>query len=324
MDAKTAVLKTLTSRNAIVHHEYTLPDVPPKPTEDKGQWTRFVCISDTHCRTFPVPEGDVLLHSGDLTNTGTLKEMETTIDWIRSLPHPLKIIIAGNHDLPLHETWYAKNYQRWHHLPEDIPPIIELMKGAGKRVADEPNVSDGGLVYLQDQTYEFQTREGGRKWSVYGSPRQHLDEQDADTEWGYSGSPSSAIGPSTIHATSKEMVLTHGPPYEIFDTTLRGDSAGCEALRARLRTLKPRLHLFGHIHEARGASVSRWDALGDPVALQSSSPTEVAGEAGEEEGEVTVFVNASAWPMGRGRRTSEFGGAGFQPVVVDLLDNPGA
>ena len=75
---KSIVLKTLTSRSAIVHHEYSLSDIPLKPTEDKGQWTRFVCISDTHCRTFPVPEGDVLLHSGDLTNTGTLDEMEVS------------------------------------------------------------------------------------------------------------------------------------------------------------------------------------------------------------------------------------------------------
>ena len=54
--------------------------------------------------------------------------------------------------------------------PQDVPRIIDLLKGAVKRVTDGPNVSDGGLVYLQDQTYEFQTREGGRKWSIYGSP----------------------------------------------------------------------------------------------------------------------------------------------------------
>lgn len=27
-----------------------------------------------------------------------------------------------------------------------------------------------GLVYLEDESHEFQVHEGGRKWSVYGSP----------------------------------------------------------------------------------------------------------------------------------------------------------
>lgn len=27
-----------------------------------------------------------------------------------------------------------------------------------------------GLVYLEDEAHEFQVHEGGRKWSVYGSP----------------------------------------------------------------------------------------------------------------------------------------------------------
>ena len=27
-----------------------------------------------------------------------------------------------------------------------------------------------GVVYLQDKIHEFQVKEGGRMWSVYGSP----------------------------------------------------------------------------------------------------------------------------------------------------------
>lgn len=29
---------------------------------------------------------------------------------------------------------------------------------------------NAGIVYLQDERYEFRVREGGRMWSVYGSP----------------------------------------------------------------------------------------------------------------------------------------------------------
>ncbi|CAG8795955.1 2232_t:CDS:2, partial [Dentiscutata erythropus] len=58
---------------------------------DEADWTRFVCVSDTHNKvsleTYNVPEGDVLLHSGDLTEVGKLVQIEAAIDWIKSLPH---------------------------------------------------------------------------------------------------------------------------------------------------------------------------------------------------------------------------------------------
>ena len=40
---------------------------------------------------FHVPDGDVLLHSGDLTETGTEEEFKTTMEWLYSLPHPTKM-----------------------------------------------------------------------------------------------------------------------------------------------------------------------------------------------------------------------------------------
>lgn len=76
------------SPTAIVHLEYD-PDSLPSPPSNK--WTRFVCISDTHGKTFSAPPGDVLLHSGDLTQIGTQKEFETTMNWLYSLPHPTKM-----------------------------------------------------------------------------------------------------------------------------------------------------------------------------------------------------------------------------------------
>ena len=40
---------------------------------------RFVCLSDTHARTdrmtHDVPYGDVLIHAGDFTNVGKIKDV---------------------------------------------------------------------------------------------------------------------------------------------------------------------------------------------------------------------------------------------------------
>ncbi len=78
---------TLTSPSAIVHLEYDMSDIPPI----SPGWTRFVCISDTHQHTFEVPPGDVLLHSGDLTGTGTLSGFKITMEWLYNLPHKTKM-----------------------------------------------------------------------------------------------------------------------------------------------------------------------------------------------------------------------------------------
>jgi 3',5'-cyclic AMP phosphodiesterase CpdA len=58
---------------------------------------RIVCVSDTHNDdlTGQVPDGDIFLHAGDMTDDGTYDEMKKALDWIRKLPHKLKIIIPG-------------------------------------------------------------------------------------------------------------------------------------------------------------------------------------------------------------------------------------
>jgi hypothetical protein len=84
---------TITSRTSIVQLEYP-PDVGPAPkpeAHDGEHWTRFVVLSDTHSHTFPVPDGDVLLHAGDLTQMGTLKDLQKTMEWLYALPHPIKM-----------------------------------------------------------------------------------------------------------------------------------------------------------------------------------------------------------------------------------------
>ena len=62
-----------------------------------------------------MPKGDVLLHAGDLTNTGLAFEFEGFLDWFSSFSHPYKIFIAGNHDVTLDENFYAdRGSDRFH------------------------------------------------------------------------------------------------------------------------------------------------------------------------------------------------------------------
>jgi Icc-related predicted phosphoesterase len=63
-----------------------------------------VCMADTHRlhREVTVPDGDVLIHAGDICHLG--QSTQTLIDfnrWLGDLPHSLKVCVPGNHDLPL-------------------------------------------------------------------------------------------------------------------------------------------------------------------------------------------------------------------------------
>jgi hypothetical protein len=64
-----------------------------------------VCISDTHNTKPSLPDGDLLLHAGDLTQYGLFDELQAQLDWLNAQPHQHKIIIAGNHDLILDEVF---------------------------------------------------------------------------------------------------------------------------------------------------------------------------------------------------------------------------
>lgn len=72
--------------------------IPAQPLTDS---VSVVCVSDTHNSQPEIPPGDILIHAGDLTQSGSFEELQAALDWLRSQPHPHKLVIAGNHDLLL-------------------------------------------------------------------------------------------------------------------------------------------------------------------------------------------------------------------------------
>ncbi|KAG8685915.1 hypothetical protein FRC08_012843 [Ceratobasidium sp. 394] len=70
-----------------------------------------------------------------------------------------------------------------------------------------------------------------------------------------------------------EILVTHGPPFGILDVARRiCESVGCPALAQTVlgRLSKLRLHVFGHIHEGRGAEV-RVGAAGQDVVFVNAA-----------------------------------------------------
>lgn len=147
---------------------------------------RRVLIADTHGlhdRTPPIPTGDVLVHAGDLTARGTLPQTVAALEWLGGLPHPHKIVIAGNHD------W---SFQRDAALTEALVPA--------------------GVTYLRDSGAVV---EGVRFW---GSPW-----QPEFFQWAFSLSRGEALARVWAQIPDNvEVLVTHTPPHGVRDRVIRG------------------------------------------------------------------------------------------------------
>lgn len=180
---------------------------------------RLIIISDTHNlhdQIKKIPDGDILIHAGDLTNQGEIQDVVSFNKWLGSLPHKHKIVIAGNHDFCFQQT--PKNAQQ------------EITNA----------------IYLEDSEIIVE----GLKF--YGSPWQPWFFDWAFNE--QRGEPLKIIWKKIPVDT--DVLITHGPPWGILDTVRDGRKVGCEALRERIfNDLKIKLHVFGHIHEAYGVEV---------------------------------------------------------------------
>ncbi|MFN7952759.1 MAG: metallophosphatase domain-containing protein [bacterium] len=175
---------------------------------------RVVALSDTHGYhdRIAVPEGDVLIHAGDLTRFGKIAEIEPFDSFLARLPHRHKLVIAGNHD------WCFQREGR---------AARELLRSA---------------TYLEDEALEI---EG---WRFYGSPWQ---PEFMNWAFNLPRGPMLREKWALI-PTATDVLITHGPPLGAGDRTFGGEHVGCEELAVAVSRLAPRFHVFGHIHEAAG------------------------------------------------------------------------
>ncbi len=177
---------------------------------------KFVAISDTHgkYRQLELPDGDCLIHAGDVSNLGERHEILDFLDWFENLDFKYKVFIAGNHDF--------------------------YFDGISQETVDK--IIPKSIIYLNDSTVEIE----GIK--IHGSPIQpwffdwafnRQRGEDIDKHW-------------QLIPLDTDILITHGPAYGILDKTLRGEKVGCEDLKQRIKKVRPAYHICGHIHEARG------------------------------------------------------------------------
>jgi predicted phosphodiesterase len=183
---------------------------------------KITCISDTHSIHHHIPPdwlegGDVLVHAGDISGRGSLREVEEFLAWFNELPYKHKIMIAGNHDF-----WFEK---------VSTFAVNEMLQ------EKYPNI-----VYLNDSGIEI---DGVKFWGSAVTPWFY--------DWAFNRMGTDICQHWDMIPLDTDVLITHGPMKGFLDMTTRGVSTGCPYLlekSAEMTNLK--LFVCGHIHEAYG------------------------------------------------------------------------
>ncbi|MEZ5939520.1 MAG: metallophosphoesterase [Hyphomonadaceae bacterium] len=200
---------------------------------------KIVVISDTHDRHEDfalleggVPEGDVLIHCGDMFQLydPSGAQVRAIDDWFGRQKFERIFCTGGNHDLALEAA-----------VRSGRPPF---------RNAE----------YLQDRLVEH----GGR--TFYGAPwtpklRTHafyLSDDDMARRW--------ALIPQEV-----DVLITHPPPQGVLDLSSRGRSHGCAELTGAIATRRIGVHCFGHVHASHGRQDRPEAETGARISLNASS-----------------------------------------------------
>ena len=195
---------------------------------------RIAATSDCHgmLDQAVMPPADVLVIAGDyapnFASIGEADDARKQLEWakgpfsrfLRSLPYKKVVLVAGNHD--------------WLHFVSEV-----------KRTARHAIEA----VYLEDGLVDID----GVKF--YGSPWQpwfydwafNLSRNDPERDYPHARKIWGQI-PDGV-----DVLITHGPPLNIRDQCQDGRRVGCPILRDRVLQIKPKLHVFGHIHGGYGA-----------------------------------------------------------------------
>ncbi|XP_022111968.1 metallophosphoesterase MPPED2-like isoform X3 [Acanthaster planci] len=205
-------------------------------------YTRFVCISDTFSRTShmaKIPEGDILIHAGNFSNIGLPREVVAFNAFLGQLPHRHKVVIAGNHEVTFDRQLMTE--QSSHVFMSFATALQEVKQEDWKHI---PSLLTN-CTYLEDAEVNIMG------FRIYGSPW-----QPEFCDWAFNlprGQP--LLDKWNLIPAGIDVLVTHGPPLGHGDLTTSKERAGCvELLTTIQRRVKPKYHIFGHIHEGYGVT----------------------------------------------------------------------
>lgn len=188
---------------------------------------KITFISDTHNKhtklNNSLPGGDLLIHGGDISSMGYKHEIQGFLKWFNRLDnYTHKIFIGGNHDWGFQDN------------PNMCKELLEFY--------DKVTYLEDNMEVIGD---DYQT---GVK--VWGSPYQpefcnwafNLPRNGDELKNKWEQIPNNT-----------DILITHGPSWGKLDKVIgQTQNLGCELLSERIQTIKPKIHICGHIHSGYG------------------------------------------------------------------------
>ena len=183
---------------------------------------QLLLISDTHGQTealLPLlrsekyAQAHCLIHCGDVTRYGSRKGLKKFADHLSDFKDLHKIVIAGNHDF-----CFEKHPDESRHI-----------------------LSDAGIMYLEDEAIEVS---GVTFYGIPWTPQ--------FGNWAFMDTPDNLAERWSHVPYGTDVLISHGPPRGILDMTHFGERAGGIEHRTVVSSIRPKLNVFGHIHETYG------------------------------------------------------------------------
>ena len=180
---------------------------------------KIACFADTHgcVDKLDIPDADIVICAGDFCNTGCFEDIIVFNKWFSVLSCRYKIVVAGNHDISFENNFNVAK-----------------------------TFLDKNIIYIQDELIEI----GGI--SFYGSPWQ-LPFND----WAFNLSEEELYKKFVHIPDNIDILITHSPPHGILDSTPAKRGLGSKSLLERVLQVKPKYHVFGHIHHGYGEHVDK-------------------------------------------------------------------
>jgi Icc-related predicted phosphoesterase len=188
---------------------------------------KITFISDTHNKHNQITKdlygGDLLIHAGDISSMGYKHEIQNFCKWFSSIDnYTSKVFIAGNHDWGFQDN------------PKQVKEILEEHKN---------------ITYLQDQL-DMIGESTDSMVKIWGSPW-----QPEFYNWAFNlpRNGEELKGKWDLIPSDTDILITHGPAWGYVDK-IRGTQTplGCELLVNRIKEIKPKIHVCGHIHSGYG------------------------------------------------------------------------
>lgn len=199
------------------------------------------CVSDLHGDQPYLAGGDVLIVAGDLTISHMPEEFKRFFDWLIEQDYKHKIVIGGNHD-----SYLQRNVM-----------YGQISMNLGKQYDKHDNFIGYGYYYLCEASVMIE----GIKF--FGTPWTRTFKGISPNCMAFTVDGEEMLSKKwVVIPEDTDVLITHSPPHGVFDEVKRykaqPESVGSVSLLNVVGKIKPKLHVFGHIHSGYGHMIQEW------------------------------------------------------------------